>query len=66
MLALPDCCDGSDEWANRVNCTNTCEEFGRAVREEEERLRKVIEEGNRHFQEYSAQGQRTRLDKEVR
>lgn len=48
-----------------MNCSNTCEELGRSVREEEERLRKVIEEGHRHFQEYSAQGQRTRLDKEV-
>ena len=40
-----DCCDGSDEWAAEKPCANTCNELGRAAREERERLTKVIAQG---------------------
>ncbi|XP_018021311.1 glucosidase 2 subunit beta isoform X2 [Hyalella azteca] len=29
-----DCCDASDEWASGADCTDQCQEFGRAAREE--------------------------------
>ncbi|KAL3731314.1 hypothetical protein ACJRO7_028225 [Eucalyptus globulus] len=27
----PDCCDGSDEYGDKVKCLNTCQEAGKAV-----------------------------------
>ena len=40
-----DCCDGSDEWAGKVTCSNTCSELGRAAREAAEARIRVIQEG---------------------
>ena len=39
-----DCCDGTDEW--EINsCENTCDEMGRAAREERERMQTIMKEG---------------------
>lgn len=36
---LTDCCDGSDEYDGKVNCSNTCWEAGKVARD---RLKKKI------------------------
>ncbi|XP_064625398.1 glucosidase 2 subunit beta-like isoform X2 [Lineus longissimus] len=51
-----DCCDGSDEFSGLTLCENTCDEMGRASREEEERNRLLLTEGFKVFEEYSKQG----------
>lgn len=44
-LVLEDCCDGSDEYNGRVTCVNTCQEQAAKMREEEEKLKRIKEEG---------------------
>lgn len=39
-----DCCDGTDEWENNT-CQNTCDEMGRAAREERERMQAIMKQG---------------------
>lgn len=63
-----DCCDGSDEWATNVRngaCENTCEELGRAAREEEERLQKIYLAGHEIRAQLIAKGKELRLEKQV-
>lgn len=66
-----DCCDGSDESGKQ--CTNTCEEMGRAAREEAERQAKLAKEGYQKRLDLVSKGksfkkekeeERTRLDAE--
>lgn len=44
-MVIKDCCDGSDEYSGRVTCPNTCSELAAKMREEQERIRKLKEEG---------------------
>lgn len=63
-----DCCDGSDEWANIVKkgtCENTCEELGRAAREEAERVHKIYTAGHEIRAQLIAKGKELRLEKQV-
>ena len=61
-----DCCDGTDEYNGLVLCENTCEEAGRAAREEAERLQRVWEQGFAKRQELITQGQQGKQEKEAR
>lgn len=38
-MCLVDCCDGSDEYDGKVNCSNTCWEAGKVARD---KLKKKI------------------------
>jgi len=63
-----DCCDGSDEWANNLRkgtCDNTCEELGRAAREEAERVQKIFMAGHEIRAQLIAKGKELRLEKQV-
>jgi len=40
-----DCCDGSDEWEGKNECSNTCDELGRAAREAAEAANRMAIEG---------------------
>lgn len=62
-----DCCDGSDEWANlkKDTCENTCEELGRAAREEAERVQKIYMAGYEIRVQLIAKGKELRLQKQV-
>jgi protein kinase C substrate 80K-H len=40
-----DCCDGSDEYDGKVSCANTCNELAAKMKEEQEKLKKLKEEG---------------------
>ncbi|XP_074643089.1 glucosidase 2 subunit beta-like [Tubulanus polymorphus] len=51
-----DCCDGSDESSGLANCSNTCNEMGKVMREEAERLRKLQQEGYQLYIDYQKQG----------
>jgi protein kinase C substrate 80K-H len=65
---LIDCCDGSDEWANnnrKGTCENTCEELGRAAREEEERLQKIFMAGHEIRAQLIVKGKELRMEKQV-
>ncbi|XP_003740071.1 glucosidase 2 subunit beta [Galendromus occidentalis] len=44
---LCDCCDGSDEYDSGVSCPNTCDELGRAAREEAKRREELISQGGK-------------------
>ncbi|XP_022181844.1 glucosidase 2 subunit beta-like [Myzus persicae] len=64
-----DCCDGSDEWANSLmkgTCDNTCEELGRAAREEAERVQKIFMAGHEIRAQLIAKGKELRLEKQNR
>uniref|UniRef100_A0A2S2Q9G1 Glucosidase 2 subunit beta n=1 Tax=Sipha flava TaxID=143950 RepID=A0A2S2Q9G1_9HEMI len=64
-----DCCDGSDEWANnnrKGTCENTCEELGRAAREEEERLQKIFMAGHEIRAQLIVKGKELRMEKQNR
>lgn len=64
-----DCCDGSDEWSNttvRKNaCENTCEELGKAAREEAERVQKIFTVGHEIRAQLIVKGKELRLEKQV-
>lgn len=64
-----DCCDGSDEWANIIrkgtSCENTCEELGRAAKEEAERVQKMYTAGHEVRAQLIAKGKELRLEKQV-
>jgi protein kinase C substrate 80K-H len=55
---MPDCCDGSDEYNSSAQCVNTCDELGRAMREERERQARLLEEGTKIRNEYIEQSKR--------
>ncbi|KAL3719107.1 hypothetical protein ACJRO7_004110 [Eucalyptus globulus] len=40
-----DCCDGSDEYGDKVKCPNTCREAGKAARDELKKKIAVYQEG---------------------
>ncbi|KAF2365406.1 EF-hand domain [Trinorchestia longiramus] len=40
-----DCCDASDEWAGGADCTNQCQDLGRAAREEAARKEEEAKQG---------------------
>ena len=40
-----DCCDGSDEYDGKVKCENKCIELAAKMREEEEKLRLLRDQG---------------------
>lgn len=64
-----DCCDGSDEWANNVRkgtCENTCEELGRAAKEEAERVQQIFIAGYEIRAQLIAKGKELRQDKQKR
>nr|UEK51515.1 glucosidase 2 beta-A-like protein 2 [Parasacculina yatsui] len=53
-----DCCDGSDErGVSNSPCADTCQELGAAVRERQQQLRQIQEEGLRARQEMAEKGQ---------
>ncbi|CAL8143040.1 unnamed protein product [Orchesella dallaii] len=58
-----DCCDGSDE-VGTLTCSNTCEEMGRAAREEAERQTKLAKEGFQKRLEMISKGKSFRKEKE--
>lgn len=64
-----DCCDSSDEWAKnnikKGTCENTCEELGRAAREEAERVQKIYMAGYEIRAQLIAKGKELRLEKQV-
>jgi len=63
-----DCCDGSDEWANNFKkdtCDNTCEELGRAAREEAERVQQIFVAGHEIRAQLIERGKDLRLRKQV-
>ena len=47
VIIFSDCCDGSDEYESGVTCPNTCEELGRAAREEAKRREELISQGGK-------------------
>ncbi|EGD76348.1 hypothetical protein PTSG_01048 [Salpingoeca rosetta] len=61
-----DCCDGTDEYNGLILCENTCEEAGRAAREEAERMRRVQREGFAQKQTLIQQGQQAKQEKAAR
>lgn len=63
-----DCCDGSDEWANNLRvgiCENSCEELGKAAREEAERVQKIFMAGHEIRAQLISRGKELRLEKQV-
>lgn len=65
---LTDCCDGSDEWAHTIRkgtCDNTCQELGKAARDEAERVQKVFMAGYEIRAQLIAKGKELRLEKQV-
>lgn len=58
-----DCCDGSDESGTK-SCPNTCEEMGRAAREEAERQAKLAKEGYQKRLDLVSKGKSYRKEKE--
>lgn len=65
VYILSDCCDGSDEFSTNVNCQNTCDELGRAAREETERLTKLAREGYQKRLEMSQKGKEIKQEKDL-
>ncbi len=44
-IRISDCCDGSDEYTNKIKCENKCLDLAAKMREEEEKLRLLREQG---------------------
>lgn len=63
MPCFSDCCDGSDE-SGTVQCSNTCDELGRAAREEGERLAKLLKDGYQKRVEMASSGKEFRKSKD--
>ncbi|XP_050524060.1 glucosidase 2 subunit beta [Daktulosphaira vitifoliae] len=64
-----DCCDGSDEWGTTKNispCINTCEELGRAAREEAERVQQMIVAGNEIREQFILKAKEQKTEKQKR
>eukprot|EP00043_Microstomoeca_roanoka_P025753 m.9769 g.9769 ORF g.9769 m.9769 type:complete len:474 (+) comp5818_c0_seq1:86-1507(+) len=61
-----DCCDGSDEYSGLIICKNTCEEAGRAARQEAERLHRIQQEGYASKQQLIETALKTKQDKHAR
>ncbi|KAG0256346.1 hypothetical protein BG011_004615 [Mortierella polycephala] len=57
----PECCDGSDEFDGRIHCPNVCDEVGVEARKEQERVRRIQEEGSRLRKGYIQHGKTTKL-----
>ena len=51
-----DCCDGSDEYSSNVKCENKCVALAAKMREEEERLKQLRDQGSLKRQELINQG----------
>lgn len=60
-----DCCDGSDEYDQSVECPNVCEELGRSARLERERQREKQKKGFSAKEELAKAGQALKVDLEV-
>lgn len=50
---------------NKKKCSFFIRELGKKAREEEERLRKLVEEGHAIYQDYVKQGQEALREKKV-
>ncbi|XP_013413457.1 glucosidase 2 subunit beta isoform X3 [Lingula anatina] len=61
-----DCCDGTDEYSGETTCVNTCREMGRAMREEQERMKQLLQEGVKIRDDYIKQGKDAKTEKRAR
>ncbi|XP_063410563.1 glucosidase 2 subunit beta-like isoform X1 [Mytilus trossulus] len=61
-----DCCDGTDEDAGRIECVNNCKELGKKLREEQDRTRKLQQEGFEKQKTFSDEGKRVHEEKIAR
>ena len=60
-----DCCDGSDEYTTSVKCLNRCDEMAIRMREEEERMKILTDQGLTKKNELIEQGKQLRKSLEV-
>ncbi|XP_052097911.1 glucosidase 2 subunit beta-like isoform X4 [Mytilus californianus] len=58
-----DCCDGTDEDAGRIECVNNCKDLGKKLREEQDRTRKLQQEGFEKQKTFSEEGKRVHEEK---
>ncbi|XP_076081862.1 glucosidase 2 subunit beta-like isoform X4 [Mytilus galloprovincialis] len=61
-----DCCDGTDEDTGRIECVNNCKELGKKLREEQDRTRKLQQEGFEKQKTFSDEGKRVHGEKIAR
>ncbi|XP_050423739.1 glucosidase 2 subunit beta-like [Adelges cooleyi] len=61
-----DCCDGSDEWIKQSTCSSTCEELGRAAKEEAERVHQLYVAGYEIREQLIAKGKELKAEKQAR
>ncbi|XP_071144093.1 glucosidase 2 subunit beta-like isoform X3 [Mytilus edulis] len=61
-----DCCDGTDEDAGRIECVNNCKELGKKLKEEQDRTRKLQQEGFEKQKTFSDEGKRVHEEKIAR
>ncbi|KAI1289710.1 Glucosidase 2 subunit beta [Halotydeus destructor] len=59
---LCDCCDGSDEYNSSGRCQNNCMELGAAAREEQVRMKHLIEKGSQIRNQYIQQAAQRMLE----
>ena len=60
-----DCCDASDEYASSSDCIDTCENLGKAAKEEAKRVAEVQLQGFNIRQTMAEEGLRLKKEKQV-
>lgn len=60
-----DCCDGSDEYQT-AKCSNSCDEMGRAEREQRKSQAEILKKGSAKRSEMVSRGQQLKAERETR
>ncbi|KAL5021013.1 hypothetical protein ScPMuIL_000168 [Solemya velum] len=60
-----DCCDGTDEYSGLIECVNNCKELGKKMREEQQRVRLLQEQGYKTKLEQINEGRKKREEKKA-